>query len=212
MARKKDLTRLKRISVLRDGESIRFRDARNKFAKFDGRKKLVAEIWYAGHKTNRTLNKISRGKPVPQRFPSKQVKKRLLTISAKKVGIDKKSEVKSLTIKIDAHHTIADNVEAKADRLLSDIVKNTHNRKATFVTIEFSLFNIEKLQNEEHSIDLVMRGTNKGNLAMEIARYFIRRLYDNKARMSGISSDAYDRTDYVRTIKVRFTWNASNKF
>lgn len=207
MARKKDLTRLKRISILKPGESLRFRDSRNKFAKFDARKKLVAEIWYAGRKTNRTLNKISKNKPVPQKFPARQMKKRRLSIKAEKIGQDQKSEVKELSIKLNAHHTIADNVEAKADRLLSDIVKNTKNRRATFLTIEFELFN------EYHSIDVVIRGSNKGNLALEIARYIIARLYRNEARMSGIKkSDLGNRAKYVRTLEVKFTWNASNKF
>ena len=207
MARKKDLTRLKRISILKPGETLRFRDSRNKFAKFDARKKLIAEIWFAGRKTNRTLNKISKNKPVPQKFPAAKMKKRQFSIKAEKRGQDQKSEVKSLTIKLNAHHTIADNIEVKADKLLSDIVKNTKQRKATFLTIEFQLWG------EYHSIEVVIRGSNKGNLAMEIARYIIARLYRNEARMSGIKdSDLGDRADYVRTLEVKFTWNASKRF
>lgn len=207
MARKKDLTRLKRIYLLKEGETLRFRDKRNKFAKFDARKNLVAEIWYAGRKTNRTLNKISKGKAVPQKFPAKAMKKRFLTIKARKSGIDQDSEVKSLTIKINAHYTIADNIEAKADSMLSDIVKYTKQGRATLLNIEFQLWG------EYHSIDTVHKGTNKGNLALDIARYIIARLYANEARMSGIKiSDIGDRADYVRTLEVRFTWNASKRF
>lgn len=197
---------LKRVYKLVEGESLRFRDKKGRLTKFDARKKLTSEIWFQGKKTGRTLNKISRKEIVPQKFEPRSMKKRLQYVKTRSKGPLQSGPVKNLTIKINANNTIADNIESKADSMLTDIVKNTKERHSTFLDIDFEVFGVHE------SINTIQKGTNKSVLAMEIARYIIARLYSNKARMSNIKkSDIGDRAKYVRTLTVSFSWQKSKK-
>ena len=168
---------------------------------------MIAEIYIGGKKSRhptRTLNKISKNKPVPQKFNAPKMRKRLLFQKATRKGIRQKAIVKDITIKIDARVTIADNIENKADSMLSDIVKISRRGNAAFVTIEF------QLDDGYHSINTVVVKLNKGAIALDLARAIIARLYKNKKRMSNIKkSPMGKRAKYVRSLEIKFSYQES---
>lgn len=213
MARNKPLKNrpdFKTVKTLIEGESIRFKDSRGKFTKFDARKKLVAEIYIGGKKSRyptRTLNKISKNKPVPQKFDSKRMKKRLLFQKVTRKGRKQIAEVKDLTVKIDARLPIFENLEIKADSMLKDMSRATKRGNATFVTIEFEI-----VDEGYHAINMVIALSNKGAIALDLARAIIARLYRNKKRMSNIQiSPIGRRGKYVRSLTVKFSYQESKR-
>lgn len=183
-------------------ESLRFRDKNGRLTKFDARKKLIAEIYNReGQKTGRVLNKTIKGKPVPQKFESRKMKARLLSIKAERAGFRREVGPKELRIKLDARFTITDNILAKADKMLSDVVKFTRRGNAAIIIIEF------KANDSFITIQTVERSTNKELIALNLARLIIHRLYRNEERMSGIKkSPMKDRAHYVRSKEIKFSW------
>lgn len=183
-------------------EFLKFRDKNGRLTKFDARKKLIAEIYNKdGQKTGRVLNRTVKGKPVPQKFESRKMKARLLSIKAERSGVRRTSIEKTLKIKLDARFSITDNILAKADNMLSDVVKFTRRGNAAIIVIEFK-------SNESYiTIQTVERSTNKETIALNLARLIIHRLYRNEERMSGIKkSPMGDRAHYVRSKEIKFTW------
>ena len=185
-------------------ESLRFRDKNGRLTKFDARKKLIAEIYNRdGQKTGRVLNKTRKGKPILQKFESRKMRARLLAIAAERAGFKEDQEQKSIIMKMNVHHTITDNITAKCDDMLSDIAKFTRHGNAGIIVIEFKLENGDNI-----TIQTVERSTNKENIALNLARLIINRLYKNSERMSGIKKTKFkgDGSIYVKKKHIKFTW------
>ncbi len=222
MARKKSqplFEKFERVEKVRQGESLRFRDARGRLTKFDGRKKLTAEIWRVStgknskgkkvtiaRRTNKVLNKTKSGKPILQKFTAKKTKKQLLFLQNARQGPRHSSEVKNKRVTFDARHTIEDNVEAKLPEMVNDIVKYSRRGNGGYVTIEFTVMDPETNEEKFEVINLVLKGT-RGYIIYTIAAAIIARLYANLKRMSSIKdSPIGKRGTYVRSISPRFTW------
>lgn len=187
------------------GESLRFRDVKGRAAKYDGRKKLVAEIWLGNKKTNRVLNNTKHGKAVPQKFYNRYINKQLLLIKSRNAGPRANATPKQLRILIDAHYTIEDNLEAKADVLLTDITKFSKRGNGAHIVMEFPLNTEEGTQYQV--IQTVIKSSTKQYAIRELAALIISRLYRNKLRMSNLKiSPLGTRGAYVRSIKITFTW------
>lgn len=196
------------VKGVRQGESLRFRDKNGRLTKFDGRKKLIAEIWLNNKRTNRVLNKTKKGQPVPQKFDARLTKKRQLFLRNAKQGPRKASEPKSKKISIDARFTIADNIEAKVPEMLSDTVKYTKRGNGSYITIELTLKNKSTGENFYEVINAVIKSTKHSNIALDLARLIIHRLYRNEMRASSLKlSPIGRRGDYVRSFQAKFTWD-----
>lgn len=213
--------KFKYVKKVRSGETLRFRTPNGKLAKFDGRKKLIAEIWITStvkkgkktktisRRTDKVLNKTRKGQPIPEKFNSKTTKKRLLFLKNEKSGPRISAEVFFQTITIDARHTIEDNIEMKLPKMINDILTYSRRGNGAVVTIEFQLSTDDG--NRFEVIRLVLKG-NKGYIIKTIAAAIIARLYSNARRMSNISdSPIKKRGKYVRSIKPRFSWTETKR-
>lgn len=194
------------VKSVRQKESLRFRDTKGRMVKFDARKKLVAEIWLDGKKTNRVLNRTHKGRPIPEKLPSRLTKKRLLFLRNAKQGPRLASIPVSKSISIDSRFTITDNIEAKCPEILDDTIKYTRRGNGSYVTIEITL----KKDGESiyEVVNWVLKGHSRSYLSLELARAIIYRLYRNEQRASNMKlSPLGKRGIYVRSFKVRFTWD-----
>ena len=200
------------VKNIKQGESVRFRDLNGRLVKFDGRKKLIAEIWIGNKRTNRTLNKTKKKQPVPQKLPKKLIKKKQLAAKVARQGPRISSEVKQKTFKIDAHFTIADNIEAKCPEVGNDTVKFSKRKNGAVIRVQLNL----KDENGEsffESINLVSKEFNRQKVYDEIARSIIGRLYSNKMRASSIKMSTHmgDRGRYVRSIETVISWEETKR-
>lgn len=198
------------VKSVRQGETLRFRSPNGKITKFDGRKKLIAEIWFHGKKTDRVLNKTKNKKPVPQKFPARQMKKRVHFLRAYKAGRRIKSEPQSMRVNIDSRYTIIDNVEAKCGRMLDDVITYSKRGNGAFLTTEFKVTD-EDGEELFETINMVVRG-RRGFISLEIARNIIARMYKHKKRMSSIQKSPLGRrAKYVRSLPIKFTWDETKR-
>lgn len=215
--------KFKYVKKVRQGESLRFRTPDGRLTKFDGRKKLIAEIWVTStvtkgrkkksisRRTDKVLNKTRKGRPVPEKFSPKLTKKRLLFLQHAKKGPRHAAEVKSKRITIDARHTIEDNLEIKIPEMAQDIQKWSRRGNGGYVTIEFQLRENETNLLKVEVINIVLKG-NKNYVIKSVAAAIIARLYANLKRMSNISdSPLGKRGNYARSIKPRFTWTETKR-
>ena len=195
------------VNNVRSKESLRFRDKSGRYVKFDGRKKLVAELWQYGKKTNRVLNKTKKKKPVPQKFEPRLIKRRLLFLEQSRRGVRKAAKVSTQQIKIDARFSIVDNLIAKDKNMASDCINFTRKGNAMYVSMEWRATN-EEGQIVTLTSDGYFKFLSKAPFYLEIARYIIWRMYRNMNRMSNIKkSPLGKRARYVRAISVRFNWS-----
>lgn len=200
------------VKNVKKGETLRFRDTNGRLTKFDGRKKLIAEIWLGNKRTNRVLNKTSRKQPVAKKFPTKFIKKTQLASKVAKQGPRVAAELNSKRFTIDAHQTIAANIEAKCPEVGNDTVKFSKRGNGAYITIALTL----KDENGElfyESIQMVSREFNRQKVYDEIARVIIGRLYSNEMRASSIKMSTHmgRRGRYVRSIKTFITWTETKK-
>ena len=223
MAKSKSLfDTFKRAKKVVAGESIRFRDASGKLTKFDGRKKLVAEIWKVdkvkrkgktvtiSRRTNRVLNKVKKGKPIPEKINAKFIKKKKAFLEFSRKGLKSSSEIKNARILVNAHFTIEDNLEMKIPQMINDIVKWSKKGNGAYATIEFSL-DTENGKIYE-VIRLVVKGT-RGDVVRMLASAMIAKIYSYKYRMSSIADSWQmgDRGKYLRSLQVKFSWTETRR-
>lgn len=200
------------VKNIKQGETLRFRDSNGRLTKFDGRKKLIAEIWLGNKRTNRVLNKTKKKQPVPAKFSSKQIKKKQLAAKVARQGPRVSAEIKSKTFKIDARFTIADNIEAKCPEVGIDTVIFSKRGNGSYIRITLKL----KDENAEffyEYIAMVSREYTRQKVFDEIARVIIGRLYSNKMRASSIkmSTQLGDRGRYVRSIETTISWEETKR-
>ena len=200
------------VKNVKRGESLRFRDINGRLTKFDGRKKLIAEIWIGNKRTNRVLNKTSRKQPTAQKFPSRFIKKTQLASKVAKQGPRISSEIKSKSFKIDAHFTIADNIESKCPEVGNDTVKFSKRKNGAVIRITLKLKD-ENGENFYETINMVSREFNRQKVYDEIARVTIGRLYANEMRASSIkmSTQMGRRGRYVRSIETVISWEETKR-
>lgn len=207
------LPEFKSVKTLRPDEYILFRDTRGRLTKFDGRKKLLAEVWKAGRKTDLYyLNSISISKgPMPRKFDKKKTENfiRFHEYSRQRQTAPPK-KINQLEIKLNAHFTIQDNLLAKADDLLSFIVKRARKSISTYVEITIKFKTTEGFTRYE-VIESIIRESTKDNAAMAIARMVIARLYSNELRMSSLKDSSSnggigERGKYLRSAVLQFQW------
>lgn len=199
------------VPKIRQGESLRFRDTNGRLTKFDGRKKLIAEIWIGNKRTNRVLNRTKKKQPVPQKFASNAMKKRILFSRVSKQGPRKTSEPKSKKFKIDSRFTIADNIEAKCPEIADDTVAYTKRGNGTYATIELTLKTTYG-ENFYEVISAALKTTSKQYVFLELARMIIHRLYRNEQRASNKDiSPLGRRARYVRSFAVKITWDETKR-
>ena len=203
-----DLIQYESVRNVKKGESLKFRDSKGRLVKFDGRKKLIAEIWMGNKRTNRTLNKTSKKQPVPKKFPTKFIKKTLLSSKVARQGPKASSVINEKRFTIDARQTIAINIEAKCPEVGNDTVKYTRRGNGAYITISLTL----KDENGEtfyEGIQMVSKEFNRQKVYDEIARVIIGRLYSNAMRASSIKMSTHmgRRGRYVRSIKTFITWS-----
>lgn len=214
MAKKKSVQKIKTI---RGREFLRFKDSRGRFTKFDGRKKLIAEVWitdtYTDRKTGKVtkrkrktqyyLNSISKKKPVPEKFSKKRISKMQRRAKAE-VLIPIESTQQELKIMIDARYSIQDNLILKADTMLEFIQKNSRANEGVSLTCDFDYKIPFQDRRRYESFNLLIKG-KKDFTSLEIAQNMIYRMYREKLRMSSIKdSPLGDRADYVRYVKAKF--------
>lgn len=213
------LDKLRSTSKVVRGESIRFRDSKGKLTKFNHRKKLIAEIWRtdkAGKKsitkkTNRVLNQVKGGRPIPQKFKARTVKRKKLFLKNAKQGPRHSAVEKKISTKFDARLSIEDNIENKCDPMLSDIAKFTKRKNAALITTEFNFYSPEIGETKYEVVRLIIKGSKQTSIK-EIAASIIARLYRNKLRMSNIKiSPMGKRAQYVRSIPISFRWVESKR-
>lgn len=201
---------LVRVKKVRQGESLRFRLPSGKLTKFDGRKKLVAEIWLGNKKTNRVLNPTKKGKPIPQKFDARVTKKRQMFLRNAKSGPRISAEIKEIKITLDARFTIEDNIEAKCPEMINDIVTYSRRGNGGYVTVELTL-KTEFGEVFYETITAVIRG-GRALIILELARMIIARFYRHEMRMSNMKiSPLGNRGRYVRGAKARFTWTETKR-
>ena len=225
MARKKGKTTLKsrqedfdkfiHVKGVREGETLKFRDQRGRLTKIDGRKMLVAEIWFHGRRTPRTLNRTKKGEAIFQKFDGRLMRKRILFLQNAKKGLPQSTEVKSKRLKINSHYTIVDNLEAKIPELAADTVTYSRRGNGSFIEMDIQLKREyedaegqKAYDNFVESVNLVLKSQNRGYIFLELAREIIHRLYKNNLRASGIrlSTKMGKRGKYVRSFEIGFRW------
>lgn len=204
-----------------------FRDSSGKLTKFDARKKLISEIWRIDtktyttksgkvrkksirRKTDKTLNRVTRGKISPQKFNSKDIRKKRKFLRSQKVEMKRVAVIKRKKILIDARYTIEDNLIAKMSDMISDIAKYSRRGNGAIVIIDFSFPEYETGETIYQSIRIVIKGSKK-TIPLEVARYIIARLYANQKRMSSLKDSEHGggigkRGEYLRSIRASFQW------
>lgn len=216
---KKKLSQFKRhvgkhtfTKTISSTESLRFKTPQGKFTKFDGRKKLIIEVYNKENKkTGRVLNRVKKGLPVPQKFNPRIIKKKQLFAKVAKQGPRQAATLNEKEINIDAHYTIMDNIEAKLPEMIKDIMKFTKRKNAAQVQIDFILKEVlrkngEVLRYENVTINDVIKSQSPTYISLELARDIIGRMYRNERRMSNIKKSSRPKHEYTRSIKAKFTW------
>lgn len=221
---KKKLSQFKRhvgkhtyTKTISSTESLRFKTPNGKFTKFDGRKKLIIEVYNKENKkTGRVLNRVKKGLPVPQKFNARIIKKKILRSKVAKQGPRQAATINSKEINIDAHYTIIDNIEAKCPEMIKDIIDFTKRKNAAQVQIDFYLKEISKkdntvLKSENITINSVIRSQSPTYISLELASDIIGRMYRNERRMSNIKKSSRPKHAYTRSIKTKFTWSETKR-
>lgn len=198
------------VKTVTQNESLRFRDSKGRLVKFDGRKNLIAEVWLGNKRTNRVLNKTKKGQPVPQKFASNAMKKRIHFLEHVKKGPRVATEPKSKNISIDSRFTIVDNVDAKLPEIVNDTLIFSKRGNGSYVTVELTLK--KSGENIHEVITAVIKSTKKDYISLELARLIVHRLYRNEQRASNMKiSPMGNRAAYVRSFKARFTWDETKR-
>lgn len=198
----------KHVSKVRSGEVLRFRDERGRLTKFDGRKKLVAEIW-RDRRTDKVLNRTKKGKPIPQKFDARVMRKRQLFLKTSRQGPRKSAVIKEKRILIDARLSIEDNIDAKMGDMLTDVVTYSRRGNGAIITVDFE---IPTDGGDVHeSINFGTKGA-RGMVVHDLAAIIISRMYRHARRMSNLKiSPLGKRGKYVRSISPRFTWTETKR-